>query len=276
MFRVTTHRLAYLLLLTGSSWTLAQELKLPDTPEQMHIAPPPSDRFPAKWYLSVGDGTDVVPAPVLDRPFTAAVETVTPYQSPIGENLQHITKGFQARDRLGRLRRDSENGAMTVEGQMVKTKVVLVSDPVSHCEFQWTQLTTDVEMPPDMRVAFVTCGPQTLRYKDLDLFASLLDTGNDGTNTRGDTTTKIEHLVPLQIDGLTVIRRRVSNTRLDEHGQVKKWAAETWYSPELREVFRLGTEEDGYEGLTEIRRKDPDPNLFYPPNGYRIELKTTS
>lgn len=273
MSRATVRQLAYMLILTASSLALSQELKLHETPEQLHTAPQPSDRFPARWYPGVGEGIDVEPAPVLDRPYTAEVETVRPTQLPTGETLRYVTKGFQARDHLGRSRSDSENGGMTIEDQELKTKIVIVSDPVSHCQFHWTQLTTDKEMPPEMRVAFVTCGPLTLRYKDLDLLGSLLDTSLDGTITRGDTTTKTEHLVPVLIDGLAVQRLRVSKAIFDEHGQVKKWSHETWYAPELREIIRMGTEKDDYTGLIKIDRRDPDPKLFYPPDGYRIELQ---
>ncbi len=271
MLRAAARYLFPMVLLCVSPLPGSQELKIPDTPERLHIAPAPSDRFPAPWYPRVGDGTDVVPAPVLELAYTATVETMTPYQSPTGETLRQVTKGFQARDRLGRTRIDTQNGGLTIQGQPFKTKAVFVYDPVTHCQFRWTQLTADVEMPPEMRLAFVTCGPQTLRYKEMDLLGSVLDASTDGTSTRGDTTTKTEHLAPLQVEGLSVGRLRVTNTRLDEHGQVKTWTAETWYSPELRELIRLGTVDDGYTALTGIDRKEPDPKLFYPPDGYRIE-----
>lgn len=128
-------------------------------------------------------------------------------------------------------------------------------------------------MPREMRVAFVTCAPRTLRYKEVDLLEIVLDAATDGTVTQGDTTTTTEHLAPLQIDGLKITRLRVTNTRIDEHGQPKKQTDETWYSPELKELIRLGSEQDDYEGLTDIRRKDPDPKLFYPPDGYDIQLQ---
>lgn len=219
----------------------------------------------------VGDGTDVLPVPVVGKPYIAIVESVTPGQSLAGEPLRQVTRGFQTRDRFGRTRSETQNGGWTIDGQMVPTKIVIVSDPVSHCQFHWTQFTTDDAVSTEMNTAFVTCGPQTLRYKDLDLFGSLMNTPADGTSTQGDTTTQREHLVPLQIDGVTVNRLRISNSRRDEQGQVKKWSGETWYSLDLKEIIRLGDEESGYEGLTNIRRIDPDPRLFYPPEGYRIE-----
>ena len=269
MRRALPRHLACTLLLTALTRAHPQDIKIPDTPEVLNIAPPPSDRFPARWYPRIGDGTDVLPAPVLDRPYTATVETLT--STGEQQTLQQDPKGFQARDRLGRTRTESVNGSMTIAGQAFKTKSILVADPVSHCQFQWLELTTAAAMPPESRVATVTCGPQTLRYKELDLYRNVIDSIPEGTVTRGDTTTKTEHLPTIQIDGLSVERLRVSNSRTDEHGQLKTWSAETWYSPDLKEIIRLGAEDDSYSGLTEIHRQDPDPKLFYPPAGYRIE-----
>lgn len=265
-----SRRFVYLTLLTTSSLATSQELKLPDTPEIVHIAPAPSDRFPAKWYPRVGDGTDVLPAPVIGKPYKATIETMTPYRSLAGESLRQITRGFQARDRFGRTRSETLSGGMEVGGHMVPTETVIVSDPVSHCAFQWIQFNDG--MPLEKPVAMVTCGPQTLRYQDLKLLENFPGTAEDGITTSGDTTTKIEHLAPLQMDGIAVIRLRISNSRRAESGNVTRWASETWYSLDLDEIIRLGDEENGYTALINIRRDDPDPKLFYPPDGYDIEV----
>ena len=164
---------------------------------------------------------------------------------------------------------------MTINGRMLKMKTILVSDPVAHCQFHWMQPVTEVQMPHDMRVAFVTCGPQTLRYKELDLHKIVTDAMVDGTRTVGDTTTKVEHLAPVNIDGLTVLRVRVTTTQHGADGKGKEWSTETWYSPELRETVRQGSETEGYSGFIRIRQKDPDPKLFYPPDGYTIQLQTS-
>jgi hypothetical protein len=270
MLFAASRQLTYLLLLVASSSAISQDLKIPDTPENLHLAPPPSDRFPAKWYPRVGDGTDVAPAPVTDRPYTATYGKIAPLTTETPDNR---ATEFQARDRFGRTRNDGENGGMTIGEQRVKTKSVSVSDPVSHCQFDWTQPTIDVEMPSTNRVAYVTCRPQAVRYKELDLFKVVMDGVPEGTTTHGNTTTTIEHLTPMKVDGLTILRLRVTNSQIDERGQMTKWSTETWYSPELEEVVRRGSDEEGFVGLTNIERKDPDPKLFYPPDGYRIELR---
>jgi hypothetical protein len=273
MLCAVNRRFVYLLVLTASSLAGSQEFKLPDTPQLLHRAPGPSDRFPAKWYTRTGDGTDVIPAPVLDRPYEATVETMTPDQSPSGKPLPRFEYGFQARDRFGRTRSETHNGQMGVGEHVVPTEVVIVSDPVSHCDFDWIQPMTGDVMLPGTRTAEVFCRPQTLRYQDWNLAEDILATIVDGITTSGDTITQTEHLAPLQIDGLAVTRLRVTNNSHTEKGDMKRWSAETWYSPDLKEIIRMSDEESGYRALTDIRRDDPDPKLFYPPQGYEIMLR---
>ncbi len=262
-------RLAYMLLIVSCS-VRAQELEVPDTPEKLHLAPPPSDRFPAKWYPRGGEGTDVVFAPVTDHPYTAMSGPITPQTD---DTLGQQSDSFQARDRFGRTRSDSESGGFTLGEQEVKTKTVVVSDPVSHCDFEWTQPMTDVEMPPDRRVASVTCRPQTLLYQDVDIMKLVMEASPDGISHNGDNTTEVEHLAPMKVGGITISRLRVTNNYPDNQGQTKHSSSETWYSSELREIVRQGDEKDGYTGLKNIQLTEPDPKLFYPPNGYSIELR---
>lgn len=270
MRRGVIHGAVLMLPLVAAIPATAQEMEIPDTPEVLHLAPEPSDRFPAKWYPRVGDGTDVAAAPVLDRPYTAVVETMYPSRSVSGETTPYVTYGFAARDRSGRTRSESVTGGMTIGDESIKIKTISVADPVSHCEFEWHEAEGGSPMPSEMQVAMVTCGPRTLRYKDLK---SLFSFPEDGVATRGDTTTQTERLPPLQIDGVTVDRLRVTNSSRDEKGTVKKWVTETWYSHELQELIRQGDEESGYTMLTGIKLADPDPKLFYPPEGWKIEVR---
>lgn len=270
LLQAVRRTMCLLFLIAGCSGH-SQEQIAQDQPAELHLAPPPSDRFPAKWYPRAGAGIEVAPAPVTGHPYTATVGLFT---SQTGKKLNQQSMGFQARDRFGRTRSEAESGRFSRGDQAVKTKTVQVSDPVSHCDFMWKQPTTDVEMPPDMRVAIVTCRPQTLSYKELDLAKLAMDAIPEGVSQHGDTTTTAQHLAPVKVDGVLVNRLRVGNSRLDGQGQVKKWSTETWYSPELREIVRIGNEEEGYTGLSDIQLIDPDPNLFYPPDGFRIELQT--
>ncbi len=269
MLLSAARRLACMLLIVSCS-ACAQKLEVPNTPEKLHLAPPPCDHFPAKWYPRVDDARDVVPAPVIDHPYTAFSGLITPQTD---DTLRQQSDSFQARDRLGRTRSDSESGGSTLGEQQVRMKTVVVSDPVSHCDFEWLQPMADVGMPPDMRVASVTCRPLTLLYKDVDILKLAMEDMPEGIRHDGGNTTKIEHLAPMKSSGITISRLRVSNSWIDEQGQMKNSSAETWYSLELREIVRSGNEKNGYTGLKNIQLTDPDPKLFYPPDGYRIELR---
>jgi hypothetical protein len=273
MLSDASRKLPFLLLLIVSSPAVSQDFNIPEPPEHLHLAPQPSDRFPAEWYPHMDAGANERAAPVEDRPFTAKYGIIEPSATTTADSR---STGFRARDRFGRTRSDAENGSMRIGEQEVRTKTVNVSDPVSHCDFYWTEPVVTVDPSPSDRVAYVECGPRALRFKEFNVFKTLMELIPDGTTTNGDTTTKTEHLAPVKRDGLTILRLRVTNSRTDVHGQSKQWSRETWYSPELEELVGLGSDEEGYQGLTSIERKDPDPALFYPPEGYRIELKPST
>lgn len=101
----------------------------------------------------------------------------------------------------------------------------------------------------------------------------MLSSEQDGRSEQGDTVTLTEHLPALQMEGITVDRLRVTNTKSCVVG-TKTHVTETWYSHDLKELICLcGGGEYGNEVLTEIRREEPDPKLFYSPDGWRIEKK---
>ncbi len=255
MVRVASYVLACTIA-TCAAVVHAQELQLPDTPEVLDIASV-SDRFPAKWYPGRGDGTDVAFAPVLERPYVAVSET----------------KDLRARDKFGRTRTEAVTGGETVNGTSFKIKEVSVSDPVSHCQFHWMERVPDRELPAGQRVAFVTCAPLTIRYKESDVYAFIRDNMPNEATTIGDTTTRVEHPRDILVEGLTVQRMRVTNSKTEADGTVTTNVNETWYSPRLRETIRLGGVEDGAMMLSRIEQKDPDPTLFYPPEGYEVEVQ---
>ena len=209
------------------------------------MAPVPSEQFPAKWYPEAGKKIKVAMAPVVGKPYTAVRETVSVRKSESGEPERRVTLGFQTRDRFGRERSEFQNGAWEVDGQTVPTKIVSASDPVSHCNFEWTELVTNAPGSTEWKLAFVTCLPQALLYKEFDLIRLQTDLNDDGTRTHGDTTTWSEHLASVQIDGVKVDRLRVTNSSTDYKGLAKKWSTETWYPLDLQALIRLGDEESG-------------------------------
>lgn len=272
MFTLRRSCLAYGILTVAAATQGQISHEVEAAPEVLHIAPAPSERFPEAWYPSLGDGHDVVPAPVLNTPYTATLETTRLQKGSTGEVQEDVTRTLQARDRLGRVRMEVEMNGLPGDSATHRFKLVAISDPVTHCQFRWKEPVPAVAaMPADLRIAYVSCGPQTLRYKDMDLAKVLLESLPDETVTQQGSIIKNEHLAPLHVYGITVDRIRSTHSDLDQNGQTKQWILEQWYSPDLRELIRSGDSEEGFRTLTDIQRSDPNPELFYPPKAFRIE-----
>jgi hypothetical protein len=103
---------------------------------------------------------------------TSAPERDAPYKATLvteGRTLDHrtnqysvvTTSALQARDSAGRRHEESEMPPrLDGHGNLVYSREVYVSDPVSHCSFQWIQPWTD----PGKPTAHVTCLPRTVHY----------------------------------------------------------------------------------------------------------------
>ena len=278
IFSMCTARLCF-----GLRWTVlttaalvsaaAQDSRSLNLHEYVHTAPNPSDRFPASWYpADQSAGMNETPGPVTGLPYTAISVETSRSKSAHGEVSENVTRNPQARDSLGRTRSESKNGGLGLaDGSFVETYEVIVSDPVSHCNFFWTEARPN---PPDndSHVANVTCAPQTLKYADGLTMVKVIEETPVGGTKHGDTDTLVERLPPLHIDGITVERQRVTNTYTGQPGKPTTSVSENWYSPDLNEVIRLGESDGTGIMLTDIRRVEPDPKLFYPPAGYRIQV----
>lgn len=252
--------------------TAAQDplsLKLHD---YVHRAPDPSDKFPASWYpADQGGEKNETPGPITGLPYTAVTVDTSRSKSTNGEVNENVTRSPQARDSFGRTRSEFRIGAMDLpDGSSVVIYTVLVSDPVSHCTFSWSEARPD---PPDnSHIANVTCASRTLKYDDGLTVEKIIEQIPLGQTKHGDTDTLVERLPPLHIDGITVERQRLTKTYKGQHGTPIATVGENWYSPDLKEVIRLGDSNSDML-LTEIHRVEPDPKLFYPPAGYRIQVK---
>ncbi|WP_263385917.1 hypothetical protein [Granulicella arctica] len=119
-----------------------------------------------------------------------------------GEVIETVTRSPQLRDSLGRTRSEFRSGSMGLsDGSSVGIYTVLVSDPVSHCNFNWSEARPD---PPDnvSHVANVTCAPQTLKYAEGLTMAKIMEQIPLGETKQGDSDTLVERLPPLHIDGI--------------------------------------------------------------------------
>ena len=265
--------LCWIVLMTAALGNAAaQDLHSLALHKYVHRAPDPSDKFPASWYPADRSGEkNESPGPITELPYTAVSVETSRSKSANGKVNETVERSPQARDSLGRTRSESRSGAIGLpDGSSANIYTVLVSDPVSHCNFFWDEARPD---PPDnSHVANVTCAPQTLVYTDGLTMKEIMDHIPLGETKQGDTDTLVERLPPIHIDGIMVERQRVTNTYTSPARKPITTVGENWYSPDLREVIRMG-DSDSDMLLTDIRRVEPDPKLFYPPVGYRIELK---
>ena len=264
----------YWIALTASALgnAAAQEVRSLNLRDYVHRAPAPSDKFLASWYPADQNGEkNESPGPITGLPYTAVSVDTSKSKLVNGEVIERVEHNPQLRDSFGRTRSESKSGSMGLaDGSSADIYTVLVFDPVSHCQFFWDEVRPD---PPDNSyVANVTCAPQTLKYADGLTMVKVIEENPVGDTKHGDTDTLVERLPPLHIDGITVERQRVTNTYTGQAGKSTTSVSENWYSLEFNEVIRMSDSDGNGVMLTDIRRVEPDPKLFYPPAGYRIQV----
>lgn len=243
-------------------------------------APPPSTRFPAAWYPPPNDNATTAAA-VKGRPYIADVTTTGRYRNPrTGEMKSQTTTTLQARDSAGRVREEVESQRPDGKGNNVPVRNITVHDPVSHCTFSWMQPWVVLPQYDHGPVASVTCDARIAHLQDFDVFQHIADEP-EGTITRGNMTYKTKRLHPEPLEGMDVVGTRRSTTHTMPDGTVQSLITDWLYAPDLQALVALRTiNPDGTPGatvaapdteLSNIRRVEPDPRLFYPPQGYRIE-----
>ena len=155
---------------------------------------------------------------------------------------------------------------------------VSVHDPVSHCDFRWIEPWVVTAAAGVQPVASVTCMPLTLQYTIQNNWRGGMVATQQRTRDRFSEYVT-EPLGHRSIEGLDAVGTRTTTTRLDIGGPKGIVVTEVWYSPEVEELLSMrmtdtsGEPKTGlpnYE-LTGFRREEPDPALFYPPPGYRID-----
>jgi hypothetical protein len=242
-----------------------------DATTEIDVAPPPSSRFPAKWYPAETSVVAESAAPVRNEPYTATlVETSRFEKAENGAPEVSVRRSFTARDAKGRTR--TEDPPDYGHGKYVPAHDVRVADPVSHCSFHWVE--PDV-VTPGGPAAIVTCLALTLRYVSFDPWARL----NFASPRETTTELTIERGEPLgrRVFGeVEAIGAHNTITRKNpEPGQAATSGVEVWYAPSIHEIVALKENPATPGGapemeLTDIHLGDPDPALFYPPSNYRI------
>lgn len=256
-------------------------MELENLPVLIDKAPPPSDRFPGSWYPGPSDET-----------FRLSVEKNLPYTATLiitqrsrtgSEVFTQTSSTLQARDSSGRTRgEDSTGSATNSQGETVRLKHITVFDPVSHCTFQWIE----PDYGPKL-VALVQCLPRTIHYISLNYSTLMWSVGSLDAETMQSSLPKgssssTESLGKRKFGDVEAEGSRVTSTNATPSGEVRKSVSEIWYSPDLKEVVqwsrkdipdpeRLPDDPTPYMQLTNIKRIEPDPSFFYPPQGYEIQ-----
>jgi hypothetical protein len=241
-----------------------------------NIAPAPSARFPASWYPPDNDVTYTTAAET-NAPYTATLVTTTRYLNPSTKQIKTFSKStFQARDSAGRKRDELQIPRPDDHGGIIMVREVSISDPVSHCSFQWMEPWA----APGKPIATVTCMPRTLHYTSQSIWADAIVTKLTETH-HGNTVDRSEPLGKQTMAGLEAVGMQHTRTQTDpQTGIVQKWVTEFWYSPDLKEVLQMKQVpniDDPQPAaipdftLTDIHQTEPDAALFYPPGTYSIE-----
>ena len=162
-------------------------------------------------------------------------------------------------------------------GGTILAHEVSVSDPVAHCSFRWME----PWVAPGNPTAIVTCMPRTLNRQHQNIYADMIVSEPREVNSF-DMVERSEPLGRRVFGDLNAVGVRSTRTRTNpQTGETLKLATEIWYSPDLKELLEMkeipdsnakasGSQIPDFE-LRDVRRGEPSPALFYPPDGYEIK-----
>jgi hypothetical protein len=177
---------------------------------------------------------------------------------------------LQARDSAGRTRTESSMGPRTApDGRQVEVREVSISDPVSHCSFQWEEPWAVAGTP----TATVQCMTRTLHYNGRPLWSSAASMKPGEEHPSPDETDQTEAIGERTFDGVRAVGfRRVRIIKNPDPKQAQTIESEIWSSPEMKEIVAISVKgPEGYSlELRDIKLREPDPQMFYPPAGYKI------
>jgi hypothetical protein len=230
------------------------------------IAPAPSARFPAAWYPPDNDVTSTM-QPIVGSPYEARVVMSSEQygRAPVEQAT------LQARDSAGRMRTESSMGPRTAQdGRQVEAREVEVDDPVSHCSFHWMEPWVVDKSAP---TATVQCMPRTVHYSEQSMWSSVASIKPGEEHPSPDETDQTEALGERTFDGVRAVGvRRVRIIKNTDPKQTQTIESEIWTAPEMKEIVAIHVKGTGGYGieLRDIKLREPDPKLFYPPADYKI------
>lgn len=256
-----------LCLAVAFAWLAIMPVAGQDTTD---VAPPPSARFPAAWYPPDNDVTFTM-APVKDAPYEArVVQHTEQYGAAPFEQAP-----MQARDSAGRTRTETPMGPRTApNGTQVQVHEVDINDPVSHCSFRWEEPWVINSAP----TATVECMPRSLHFRGQSIWSSAASMRAGEEHPSPDETDQTEAIGERTLGGVRAVGfRRVRTIKGVTPAQTQVVESEIWSSPQMKEIVAIYVKgPSGYSiELRDIKLREPDPGLFYPPANYKIELIPT-
>jgi hypothetical protein len=231
--------------------------------EATDVAPPPSARFPAAWYPPDNDVASTED-PVKGAPYEARIVV-----QGISSGVPLEEAPLQARDGAGRVRTETLQSRLGQDGKPITVRAVEVDDAVSHCGFHWTEPWVDKTAP----MATVYCMPRTLRYGAKPMWEDAVSMKAAEEHPSSMETDRNVPLGERSFDGVRATG--VRHTRIIQPAKTENArtiVTEFWVSTEMKEVVAMYQEfPDGFQfELRDIKLREPDPKMFYPPAGYNI------
>lgn len=276
---------ATLLVLTVYGSSTAQ---LPAPKSAPSAAPFIAEKFPVEWYSEAAqDPYHPLPPfnlknarmPTPATPFSA-VTVMSSEVSLAGQPPSVFEqRGASMRDSVGRTRTDEQIDFPDLRNRSVfSARQVEVNDPVSHCSFRWIEPTrTDAD-----KQATVQCFPRSTSVPPDPVQSEIHPDAMEIKMTRqvAETThpfpgqtLQIEPLGHKVVAGMDAFGVRQTLTDPSMYAGVPL-VTEIWWSSEIKEILLAKPIGDPAGRLiiemTDIKRGDPDPALFYPPAGYKI------
>jgi hypothetical protein len=157
------------------------------------------------------------------------------------------------------------------DGKQVEVREVSVSDPVTHCSFQWEE--PWIVVAKSAPTATVQCMPRTVHFSEQSMWSvASMKPGEEHPSP--NETDQTEAIGERTFDGVRAVGfRRVRTIKNPDPKQSQVIEAEMWSAPEMKEIVAIYVKGPGGYGieLRDIKLREPDPKLFYPPANYRIE-----
>jgi hypothetical protein len=176
---------------------------------------------------------------------------------------------LQARDGAGRMRTETLQMRLGQDGKPITVREVEADDVVSHCGFHWIEPWVDKSVP----TATVSCMPRTLHYNSQPMWASVVSMKAAEEHPSSTETDRNEPLGVRTFDGMRAVgvrHTRILQPTTPENAQTT--VTELWVSTEMKEVVAMYQDFPGgfRMELRDIKLREPDAGMFYPPANYKI------